>query len=84
MTVTTVNADNAYQYFNLYKNSEIYKERHPEQNREKEKPEQRGPTLDGWGNLIDGHLPPPPDENEWIQTDEHDNSINNSGVDSDD
>ena len=54
-------ANNAYRYFNLYKNSEIYKERHPEKNKNKEKPDNRGSTLDGWGNLVDPSPPPPPD-----------------------
>ena len=61
---TNTYANNAYRYFNLYKNSETYKERHPEENREKEKPEHTGPTLDGWGNLVDVPPPPPPGEDE--------------------
>jgi hypothetical protein len=53
-------ADNAYRYFNLYKNSEIYKERHPEENNDQAEPD-RGPKFDGWGNLVDDPPPPPPD-----------------------
>ena len=80
---TNTYANNAYRYFNLYKNSETYKERHPEENREKEKPEHTGPTLDGWGNIVD-EPPPPPDGYEWKQTEEYETSINNSGADNND
>ncbi len=51
-------AGDAYQYHNLYKNSAIYKERHPEKD-SGQKQQNRGVELDGWGNLKDE--PPPPD-----------------------
>ena len=53
-------AGNAYRYYMLYRNSEIYRENHPDQEKEKEPSEHRGPQYDGWGNLVDPPPPPPP------------------------